>query len=188
MNTRHDDPERPPPFHLDSPVQTNPEAWIQDSQSLKDVLRNGADRALIFVSNASSETLGACLVGFGATTYFVFGRVGLVLIGFVGGVVWHATWDNGNGGSQDAESRLRETARRREVGADVVQRVLTWRNKRAPAGLDNEEKDGLRVSVGQPTALDYSHFKPETASALNALTDAVVRDYVKYASGCKSWK
>ena len=49
--------------------------------------------ALNFLSNASNETLGACFVGLGATTYLVLGRIGLVLIGVVGGVVLHATWD-----------------------------------------------------------------------------------------------
>ena len=42
------------------------------------------DRALRFFSQASNETLGACLVGLSATTYFILGRVGLLLIGLDG--------------------------------------------------------------------------------------------------------
>ena len=55
-----------------------------------------SERALEFLSNASNETLGACIVGLAAVTWLVLERVGLVLIGervglvligIVGGVV-----------------------------------------------------------------------------------------------------
>lgn len=39
---------------------------------------------LRFLSDATNETLAACFIGLGASTYIVFGRLGLVLIGVVG--------------------------------------------------------------------------------------------------------
>lgn len=147
-------------------------------QSLKIVFANATDRVLTFVSNASNETLGACLVGFGATTYFVFGRVGLVLIGFVGGVVAHATWEHSNESGQDDASKAREKTRRREVGLDVVQRALDWQSRNRISVRDDNA--GLGIEMEHSRANAYTDFKPETASTLSEFTDAVIRDYVKY--------
>lgn len=75
-------------------------------------VRRLTDAALSFLSNASNETLGACAIGLCATTYLALGRVGLVLIGTVAGVVLHATWEgshDGGDGNQGASQRpLRE--------------------------------------------------------------------------------
>ena len=148
---------------------------------MRHTLWHATDRALEFLGKASNEQLGACLVGLGATTYFVFGRVGLVLIGVVGGVVLHATWEGNNGGSADGEAKLKELARRREVGIDVAQRVLEWHSKKKTTGSSpDEELDALGIGLqGQAKALDFSAFRSETATALNGFTDAVIRDYVK---------
>jgi hypothetical protein len=140
------------------------------------------DRTLQFLATASNETLGACLVGLSAGTYLILGRVGLVLIGVVGGVVLHATWENNshNGKGGDQKGKNAET-RRRELGVDVAHRILDWRDIRSQ-GKDSSEDDNsdlsLKLYSGKP--LDYSEFKPETAAALTELTDAVIRDYVKY--------
>ncbi|KAH0562263.1 hypothetical protein GP486_003036 [Trichoglossum hirsutum] len=130
---------------------------------------------LNFLSNASNEKLGACLVGLGAATYFVFGRIGLVLIGIVVGVALHATWE---GNSGDEAAKARETRRRREVALDVVERVLDWRDKRR--GDSDSTKLGVELNAGATKPLDFSGFGPETAAALSGLADAVIRDYVKY--------
>jgi hypothetical protein len=137
------------------------------------------DRTLHFLATASNETLGACLAGLGAGTYLILGRVGLVLIGVVGGVVLHATWEGHHGDSLGAPGKSAE-ARRRELGADIAQRVLDWRGSRTH---DKDEQDGsydINVQLYSGKKLDYSDFKPETAAALTELTDAVIRDYVKY--------
>src|SRR6266480_6019842 len=60
---------------------------VNGNQNLQTTLQRFADRAIDFLSSASNETLGACLVGLGATTYFILGRVGLVVIGVAGGIV-----------------------------------------------------------------------------------------------------
>ncbi|KAF1915990.1 PXA domain-containing protein [Ampelomyces quisqualis] len=130
-----------------------------------------ADGALQFLATASNETLGACLVGLGAGTYLVLGRVGLVLMGVVGGVVLHATW-----GGEGAQKSSGDAARRRELGVDVAHRLLGWRDSRTAATAHGEDDR----HDPPPLSLDYSAFEPETAAALTELTDAVVRDYVKW--------
>jgi hypothetical protein len=135
---------------------------------------------LDFLSNASNEKLGACLVGLGATTYFVFGRIGLVLIGIVVGVALHATWEGNNGGSGDGTAKAREARRRREVALDIVGRVLDWRDKKRDDSDSATHEVELKAGAIKP--LDFSGFAPETAAALNGLTDAVIRDYVKYTT------
>ncbi|KAF1830386.1 hypothetical protein BDW02DRAFT_534204 [Decorospora gaudefroyi] len=142
------------------------------------------DRTLHFLATASNETLGACLAGLGAGTYLILGRVGLVLIGVVGGVVLHATWEGHHGDIKQTNGKSAE-ARRRELGADIAQRVLDWRSAKTQHkgdGDDDGEKDrsDFNVQLYSGKQLDYSAFKPETAAALTELTDAVIRDYVKW--------
>lgn len=136
------------------------------------------DRALHFLSHASNETIGACLVGLGATTYLVLGRVGLVLIGLVGGIALHASWD-AHDESDRVVAREKELRKKRELGLEVVQRVFKWKSERSATDdeSDVEEQD---VTVLAKRRLDFSAFRPETAAALTAFTDAILRDYVKY--------
>ncbi len=144
------------------------------------------DKTLHFLATASNETLGACLVGLGAGTYLVLGRVGLVLIGVVGGVVLHATWEghghDGEGDSKEQTSKNVET-RRKEVSVQVAKRVLDWRDTQSQKTASQQHDDidlSLKLYAGK--TLDYSEFQLETAAALTELTDAVIRDYVKYVS------
>lgn len=158
------------------PNQT-PRSESQMSQTSQTSLQQLTDRALHFLSTASNETIGACLVGLGAGTYLVLGRVGLVLIGVVGGVVLHATWEGGSGATGDA-SKAVEERRRKEVGLDVIHRVLNWRSHKK-----EDEGDSALLKVDAITLkeedLKFMKFKPETAEALRQITDAVIRDYVK---------
>ena len=157
-----------------------PHAVDDQPQDYRLLLQNLTNKALHFLSNASNETLGACIIGLSATTYVVLGRVGLVLIGIVGGVVLHATWDPTNDASQGGESKAQELNRRREIGLDVAKRVLEWREKKAVDPSD-QERDALGIGgVASPIkGSDFSNFRPETGTALNLFTDAVIRDYVK---------
>ena len=169
---------------------------LEPSQVAGDVKPLG-DRALHFLATASNETLGACLVGLGAGTYLVLGRVGLVLIGVVGGVVLHATWDgHAHHGPAGGTAGTSAEARRRELGVEVAYRVLDWRTRAQAKNQHDRDHDrdhdalGLSLKLYSGTTLDYSSFQPETAAALAELTDAVIRDYVKYVrhalSGCCS--
>ena len=139
------------------------------------------DRTLHFLATASNETLGACLVGLGAGTYLILGRMGLVLIGVVGGVVLHATWEgHGQDGREDEKKGKSAEARRRELGVDVAHRVLDWRDRKTQKGTREDDASDLGLKLYSGTPLDFGEFKPETAAALTELTDAVIRDYVKY--------
>ncbi|KAF1354103.1 hypothetical protein EJ07DRAFT_158726 [Lizonia empirigonia] len=140
------------------------------------------DGALQFLATASNETLGACLVGLGAGTYLLLGRVGLVLIGVVGGVVLQATWEGqSQTGDDTAQTGTRSEARKRELGAHVAHRILDWRDSRAREKQEGDaDSHDLSLKLYSGKRLDYSEFKPETAAALTELTDAVIRDYVKW--------
>ncbi|KAL8815710.1 MAG: hypothetical protein Q9223_005174 [Gallowayella weberi] len=138
------------------------------------------DQVLKFLSTTSSETLGAILVGLGAVTYLILGRIGLVLIGIVGGIVLHATWEE-NGGQfhSKAEAAEARSWKRREDELTILQRILNWKGENDGSGSD--VNGGVDTLTSYP--LDFSEFEPATGAALTALTDAVIRDYVKWWYG-----
>lgn len=131
--------------------------------------------ALQFLSTASNETLAGCGVALCATTYFVLGRVGLVLIGAVGGVLLHATWDGTNSGAEGGATRAESKRRNKEAGVEIAKRLLNWQESRAESTGQEIEGDSLNPP-------SYEDFQPKTGAALTVLTDAVIRDYVKYFS------
>ncbi|KAF2457457.1 PXA domain-containing protein [Lineolata rhizophorae] len=143
-------------------------------------LQSLTDRALHFLSTASNETLSACLVGLGATTYLVLGRVGLVLMGVMSGVVLHATWEGGSGNLEGTATGMDPKARQKETGLDIVKRVLDWRAKGEAAAAGAEERGFEKNREGKEVVVGYTDFKPETAAALEELTEAIIRDYVKW--------
>lgn len=138
------------------------------------------DATLHFFANASNETLGACAVGLCASTYLVLGRVGLVLIGAVGGIVLHATWESQQGAGQNADD-THTNRRKKELGIEVAHRILDWRDRRRK---QREEEDVFHETTidsdDNTKTLDYSDFPPEIGIALTNFTDAVIRDYVKF--------
>ncbi|MCJ1389797.1 hypothetical protein MMC18_002654 [Xylographa bjoerkii] len=135
--------------------------------------RNLTNDVLNFLSNASGQTLGACLVALCAITYLVLGRLGLLLIGSVGGFVLHATWERSTDGN--VNDVVAEVKRRREVGLDIVQRVLDWQDRKQVRQSTDEE-----VLQSGNQALDFKGFQPATGAALTELVDAIIRDYVKW--------
>lgn len=138
------------------------------------------NRALDFLSTASNETLAACLVGLGAVTYLILGRIGLLLIGVVCGVVLHATWDGSRQSAPRNGAATAEIKRRREVGLDVIHRVLDWREKKEDSLMNGDTHDQeVDVLLSAGRTLDFRDFKPATSAALTGLVDAVIRDYVK---------
>lgn len=188
---------RPPPAETTTEPTTDPLAEVPDTPAADntpaphgDTRKDAADaspidwralldRALVFLSTASNETLGACLLGLGAGTYLILGRVGLVLIGVVGGVTLHATWESHAHGDRGPEKS--QELRRRELGVDIAHRVLSWRENRDKSSSEDTDDADLSVKLYSGQQLDFSDFRPETAAALTELTDAVIRDYVKYA-------
>lgn len=166
--------------HPEDPHDTALKPIIETLSSVR--LRRLMDRSFDFLSNASNETLGACIVGMSACTYFFLGRVGLVVIGVVGGVLLHATWENNGQIVGHRDTDMADLKRRRQVGIDVVSQVLEWRQTNASA-VESDHEAGTKNTTGIPADrdLDFEGFQPATRSALTGLTDAVVRDYVKYS-------
>jgi hypothetical protein len=123
-------------------------------------------RLLRFLATASPETIGGIVVGLLACTYLILGRLGLVLIGAVGGIVLHATWESHASPPGSPEDL------RREKGLDIVKRLLDLREN---ATQDSEGSVELAESGN-----GFEGFLPETAASLNNLVDAVIRDYVKW--------
>ena len=173
----HELPIRPP-NNEDLPI-----APPTDNETGKSAHRNiqeFANLLLEFLSSASNESLAACAVGLGISTYLLLGRFGLVLIGVLGGIVLHATWEFNGQDHGDNHAKAFELKRRREVGLDVVSRILDWREtKTSDQSFNGVATSFLGATSLEHTLLDYSSFRPATGAALDALTNAIIRDYVK---------
>jgi hypothetical protein len=177
---KHDQPvhDKVTPIEQDDTQADGKQSAAETASAASIQFQDMADRALHFLSHASNETLGACIVGLAATTYFVLGRVGLVLIGIVGGVALHATWEASHSSLDRLAANEAEQKKRREVGLDVVQRLLSTRAKKADSSDTDKSDDEIRQLAS--TKADFSSFRPDTQAALNVFTNAVIRDYVKY--------
>ncbi|PHH62366.1 hypothetical protein CDD81_7228 [Ophiocordyceps australis] len=124
-----------------------------------------ATKALDFIATATPLSLLGLAVAFSAVTYAILGRLGLLIIGAVGGVVAFVSLEARNPQIARAVSR--------EKGTKVLDRVwLDVQNTRriAEAGPDDEH---LAIKV-------LDDLRPETRDALGGLVDAVIRDYVKW--------
>lgn len=108
-----------------------------------------------------------------AVTYVFLGRLGLLLIGFIVGIVLHSSLDNQSvAGAFSPETA--PSTRRRELGVELAARLLDF----------HDSKTGTkpqRISWMQPfdSRTDYSDLRPAIAVSLDRLTDSIIRDYVK---------
>lgn len=123
-----------------------------------------AAKVLQFISEATPSTLGGIAVGLSAAIYAALGRLGLLLIGAVGGVLVFISLEARN-------PAIAQTVRG-EQGAEVLDRVLLLL-KDTRAGEDG------KADEGEPVFKTLDDFRPDTRDALTGLVDAVVRDYVK---------
>ncbi|KAF5965166.1 PX domain-containing protein, partial [Fusarium coicis] len=123
-------------------------------------------KVIHFFATATPESLAGVAVGFAAFTYFTMGRLGLVLIGALGGVAGFISW----------EARNPELAKavRGERGIDVIDRLLVARSNQTGEKREDNSDDE------EPTLKNFDEFRPETREALGGLVDAIVRDYVKW--------
>ncbi|KAL6866198.1 hypothetical protein ACO1O0_002303 [Amphichorda felina] len=125
-----------------------------------------ATKALQFASTATPTTLAGIAVGASAVLYMILGRVALILIGALAGILGFITWEASN----PEVSRIV----RGEKGIDILERLqleATNIKKDQNTNDDNDEQLTLK-------ALD--EFRPETREALGGLIDAIIRDYVKW--------
>ncbi|KAI0455907.1 PXA domain-containing protein [Xylaria acuta] len=187
-DVEHEPPGRSPAeSQTYSPMNTNPttpssgHAPTEPPDLLTDLAKGAAQsaasqeddiatRIFQFLSTATPGTLGAIAVALAAVTYFVLGRIGLLLIGAFAGVILFVAW----------ESRHPEVARavRGEQGHAFLDRLLAseYGDLRSKPKLD-EERDAMAV------AQTLDDFQPETRDALHELVDAVIRDHVDWWYG-----
>lgn len=168
------DAETKDPIPVDD-AEKPTEVKTTDANGQTGILQVFTDRALHFLAHASNEALGACLAGLGASTYYVFGRVGLVIIGVAGGVVLHATWEGIRSDDRDESVKRLEQQRKKETGLELARRLLDFRVSAETAEDEREE-----AKLNATHQLDFSRFEPETAAALETFTSAVIKDYVHY--------
>ena len=163
------EPPTPPKDEQAATIPTAGKSYLQEDLNV----------VLEFLSNANNETLIACFFVLGLFTYAILGRVGLVLIGVVGGVVLHATWEGKEGDMGEGRLELQKSKRQKETGLDVIQRILEWREqKKTTMGEDGQPED-VDVLLSAQKQLDFTGFPPATGGALTGFVDAVIRDYVK---------
>jgi hypothetical protein len=133
------------------------------------------DLALHFLSTCSNEMLLLVLAVLMGATYILLGRLGLIIIGIALGVVLHASW-----GSLSDHPLDPQRSSRRQLSLQVTHRLLDWQNKKCAEHEQNAREDGEHIT-GEISDLgfDPSCYGPATASALQSLVDAAIRDYVK---------
>ncbi|KAI5291810.1 hypothetical protein KEM54_006387 [Ascosphaera aggregata] len=127
------------------------------------------DKALDFLASADSNTLTVVFAVAFALTYGIFGRLGLILIGVLAGVVLHAFWDSGQ-----QENQATVLKRRKELSIEVAARVLRWHDE--DRLVEMTEVNSIKTA-GQ--RLDYTDFNPAITAALASFTEAAVRVHVE---------
>ncbi|RJE17607.1 PX domain-containing protein [Aspergillus sclerotialis] len=138
------------------------------------------DSILSFLATSSGESLGCAIAALIAATYILLGRIGLVLIGLVLGVLLHASWEGGNNESSVDVPYSRNPGKRKELALDLANRLLDWPRRKPTEGQDSDNNDSRQKTInkGCATSLDYSAFGPMTSAALRSITDAAIKDYV----------
>ena len=161
---------------------TQEDTEVQDQISLLATTQTLTSQVLGFLSRANNDTIVACLAGLVAITYLVLGRVGLILIGVIVGIVLHATWEEAINPQRNAHDGIHEIKKsKKEQGFALLERILDWReSKTSKSGLDGEVVPRENSSMVSSTDLYFSNFPPSIGVALDALTEAVIRDHIKY--------
>ena len=138
------------------------------------------DSILRFFATSSGESLGGAIAALIVATYILLGRIGLLLIGLVLGVLLHASWEGGNSESRVEVPGSRNPRKRKELALDLADRLLDWPRQKATEGhnVDNNDSRQKTINEGCAPSLDYSAFGPMTSAALRSITDAAIKDYV----------
>lgn len=140
-----------------------PEAQAPGSRRDEDLVAKLID----FLSTATPGTLRGVVAGLCVATYFILGRIGLVLIGAFGGVVLFISY----------EAKHPDVSRvvRGESGNDAIQRLLQ-QLKDGARERDTETPDATEDQLLR----SFDDFRPKTREAMKAFVDAVIKDYVKW--------
>ncbi|EPQ63221.1 Bgt-1375 [Blumeria graminis f. sp. tritici] len=131
---------------------------------INDAFEQITSGSLNFLSVASPEAIGGVAVVLAVLTYLVLGRVGLVLLGVLGGIVLHETWERRNA-SDNVDAR-------NEKSLDIIKRLLDKKSQ--------EHKIENHYAKTRTADDSSASIPPETASAISELVDAIIRDYVEW--------
>ncbi|KAH8708163.1 hypothetical protein HC256_010310 [Beauveria bassiana] len=124
-------------------------------------------KVLYFLSKASPATLAGIAVGFAGVTYAILGRLGLLIIGAVGGAAAFVVWEGRNPAIAQAV--------RGERGPDALERI--WIDLQATKVTEDEHEAD---KPDQVIFKGFDDFRPETREALGGLVDTIIKDYVKW--------
>ncbi|ODH48205.1 hypothetical protein GX48_05696 [Paracoccidioides brasiliensis] len=176
-----DGSESRPPRREDFAESAAGAAGSSQSQSRSAFIQSSLlDQCLRFLASANHATLAALGGVLLAIIYLLPGRLALVLFGVSVGVTLHAAWDGyKETGDEVVKSSL--SLRRRELGIEVISRVLRWRETTIADTL-SESSNPIDKSINHKEP-DFAGFQPATAAALDSLTDAIIRDYVQWWYG-----
>jgi hypothetical protein len=119
---------------------------VNSTSTISDV----SNQTIVFLSTASPEQLAIVAVGGVGLLYLFLGRLGLLVVGVLLGVVGHATF----GASSQME----------------MNRVSQWISSQR-----NDTSGSLKARE-----VDFSSLPPETAKAFEELTEAAMSNYVRY--------
>lgn len=132
------------------------------------------DQVSLFVAHADRTTLISISAGVVAVSYVLFGRLALLLVGAIGGVILYIWWEGQdnvtNGDNEGAAKR-----KRHELSLEVANRLTALY---ADNGSKQDDDEDTLNRPGE-SSLDYSRMGPATEAALTALTNSVIADYVR---------
>lgn len=117
--------------------------------------------------DVSSPRLIATCGGSLLLIWVLLGKVGLVLIGVACGVALHSWFEQ----FRDP-TKLDEERGRRELGIEVVHRLINWQRPTVSS-------DGQSILATGASPAEFSDFRPSTAGALVTASDAIVQQYVE---------
>lgn len=182
MDQSSDDPiaSQPTPTPLTTASDLTPPVSSTDQHaSDAGFLQEALGVVLDFLSTSNNETLLGVLALLALMTYLILGRVGLLMIGVALGIITHASWDGTHDHGDEGPSMRKK---RKELALEVSKRLLDWPKSATSADTSTDMGTGLITNPEDMSSgdLDYAAFQPATAAALRSLSDAVVRDYVKY--------
>ncbi|EFE30482.1 PX domain protein [Trichophyton benhamiae CBS 112371] len=133
------------------------------------------DQVSLFVAHADRTTLISISAGVVAVSYVLFGRLALLLVGAIGGVILYIWWEGQdnvtNGDNEGAAKR-----KRHELSLEVANRLTALY---ADNGSKQDDDEDTLNRPGE-SSLDYSRMGPATEAALTALTNSVIADYVSW--------
>lgn len=139
-----------------------------------------ANYFLDFVSTASNQQIIVILGGLSVAAVIIFGSLGFLLVGLVAGFLLRASWDNIDEATQDGTSSVGLHRKGHETGIEIANRLLDFPLRSTSNGhLVEDLMVDDQIKATGDGKLDFAHFPPATAGALQILTDAIIDNYVK---------